>query len=87
MIKKVDIRPWTATEIYKLKGLAKQNVGAEKIAKSESSLNVGQGPLASYIIGCARVGQRCCSSRRSVYRKPAPALETSNSDQPAAMIV
>jgi hypothetical protein len=27
-------REWTATEIYKLKGLAKKNVGVEKIART-----------------------------------------------------
>jgi hypothetical protein len=34
MTKNKDVRPWTATEIYKLRGLAKKKVGAEKIAKS-----------------------------------------------------
>jgi hypothetical protein len=28
------LRPWTATEIHKLKGLAKKKVGAAKIAKA-----------------------------------------------------
>jgi hypothetical protein len=34
-------REWTATEIHKLKGLAKKKVGVEKIAKclSENMLN------------------------------------------------
>jgi hypothetical protein len=31
--KTVKLRPWTATEVHKLKGLAKQKVGAAKIAK------------------------------------------------------
>ena len=35
MVKKtVKLRPWTATEIYKLKGLAKKKAGAAKIAKA-----------------------------------------------------
>jgi hypothetical protein len=34
MTNKVDLRPWTATEIYKLRGLAKRSVAAEKIARS-----------------------------------------------------
>jgi hypothetical protein len=33
MAKTVKLRPWTATEVYKLKGLAKKKVGAAKIAK------------------------------------------------------
>ena len=32
--KTVKLRTWTATEVYKLKGLAKKNVGAAKIAKA-----------------------------------------------------
>src|ERR1700736_145842 len=32
--KTVKLRPWTATEVYKLKGLAKKKVGAVKIAKA-----------------------------------------------------
>jgi hypothetical protein len=32
--KTVKLRPWTATDVYKLKGLAKQNVGVEKIARA-----------------------------------------------------
>jgi hypothetical protein len=32
--KTVKLRPWTATEVYKLKGLAKKKVGAAKIAKA-----------------------------------------------------
>ena len=35
MVKKtVKLRPWTATEVYKLKGLAKKKIGAAKIAKA-----------------------------------------------------
>ena len=35
MVKKtVKLRPWTATEAYKLKGLAKKKIGAAKIAKA-----------------------------------------------------
>ena len=32
--KTVKLRPWTATEVYKLKGLAKKKIGAAKIAKA-----------------------------------------------------
>ena len=32
--KTVKLRPWTATEVYKLKGLAKKKAGAAKIAKA-----------------------------------------------------
>jgi hypothetical protein len=32
--KTAKLRPWTATEIHKLKGLAKKKVGAAKIAKA-----------------------------------------------------
>ena len=32
--KTVKLRPWTATEVYKLKGLGKKKVGAAKIAKA-----------------------------------------------------
>jgi hypothetical protein len=32
--KTVKLRPWTATEVHKLKGLAKKKVGAVKIAKA-----------------------------------------------------
>jgi hypothetical protein len=32
--KTVKLRPWTATDIYKLKGLAKKKVGVTKIAKA-----------------------------------------------------
>jgi hypothetical protein len=32
--KTTKLRPWTATEIYKLKGLAKKKVGVEKIARA-----------------------------------------------------
>ena len=32
--KTVKLRPWTATEVYKLEGLAKKKVGAAKIAKA-----------------------------------------------------
>jgi hypothetical protein len=32
--KTVKLRPWTATDIHKLKSLAKKNVGAGKIAKA-----------------------------------------------------
>jgi len=32
--KTVKLRPWTATEVYKLKGLAKKKVGAAKITKA-----------------------------------------------------
>ena len=28
------LRPWTATDIYKLKGLAKKKVGGDKIARA-----------------------------------------------------
>jgi hypothetical protein len=31
--KTVKLRPWTATDVHKLKGLAKKKVGAAKIAK------------------------------------------------------
>jgi hypothetical protein len=35
MVKKATkLRPWTATDIYKLKGLAKKKVGVEKIARA-----------------------------------------------------
>jgi hypothetical protein len=35
MAKKIaKLRPWTATEVHKLKGLAKKKVGAAKIAKA-----------------------------------------------------
>jgi hypothetical protein len=35
MAKKIaKLRPWTATEVHKLKGLAKKTVGAVKIAKA-----------------------------------------------------
>ena len=34
MPKTVQLRPWTATDIHKLKGLAKKKVGAVKIAKA-----------------------------------------------------
>jgi hypothetical protein len=30
----VKMRPWTATDVYKLKGLAKKNVGVSKIARA-----------------------------------------------------
>jgi hypothetical protein len=32
--KTTKLRPWTATEIYKLKGLAQKKVGIEKIARA-----------------------------------------------------
>jgi hypothetical protein len=32
--KTVKLRPWTATDIHKLKGLAKKKAGVEKIAKA-----------------------------------------------------
>jgi hypothetical protein len=32
--KTVKLRPWTATDIYKLKGLAKKKVGVQKIART-----------------------------------------------------
>jgi hypothetical protein len=32
--KTTKLRLWTATEIYKLKGLAKKKVGVEKIARA-----------------------------------------------------
>lgn len=32
--KKRILRPWTATDIHKLKGLAKKKVGVEKIART-----------------------------------------------------
>jgi hypothetical protein len=32
--KTTKLRPWTPTEIYKLKGLAKKKVGVEKIARA-----------------------------------------------------
>jgi hypothetical protein len=32
--KTTKLRPWTATEIYKLKGLAKKKVDVEKIARA-----------------------------------------------------
>jgi hypothetical protein len=32
--KTTKLRPWTATEIYKLKGLAKKKVGVEKTARA-----------------------------------------------------
>jgi hypothetical protein len=34
MAKTAKLRPWTATEIRKLKGLAKKKVGAAKIARA-----------------------------------------------------
>ena len=34
MTKTKNVRPWTATEIHRLKGLAKKKVGVKKIAKS-----------------------------------------------------
>ena len=34
MPKTVKLRPWTATDVYKLKGLAKKKVGVEKIARA-----------------------------------------------------
>ena len=32
--KTAKLRLWTATEVYKLKGLAKKNIGAAQIAKA-----------------------------------------------------
>jgi hypothetical protein len=32
--KTAKMRPWTATDVYKLKGLAKKNAGVTKIAKA-----------------------------------------------------
>ena len=32
--KKKIVRPWTATDLHKLKGLAKKRVGVEKIARA-----------------------------------------------------
>jgi hypothetical protein len=32
--KTTKLRPWTATDIYKLKGLAKKKVGVDKIARA-----------------------------------------------------
>jgi hypothetical protein len=32
--KTIKLRPWTATDVYKLKGLAKKKVGVEKIARA-----------------------------------------------------
>jgi hypothetical protein len=32
--KTAKLRPWTATDIFKLKGLAKKKVGVEKIARA-----------------------------------------------------
>jgi hypothetical protein len=34
MAKTVKMRPWTATDVYKLKGLAKRKVGVTKIARA-----------------------------------------------------
>jgi hypothetical protein len=34
MPKTVKLRPWTATDVYKLKGLAKKKVGVQKIARA-----------------------------------------------------
>jgi hypothetical protein len=30
----LKLRPWSATDVYKLKGLAKKKVGVEKIARA-----------------------------------------------------
>jgi hypothetical protein len=32
--KTVKLRPWTATDVHKLKGLAKKKAGVEKIARA-----------------------------------------------------
>jgi hypothetical protein len=32
--KTAKLRPWTATEVYKLKGLAKKKIGVAKISKA-----------------------------------------------------
>jgi hypothetical protein len=34
MPKTVKLRPWTATDVYKLKGLAKKKIGVQKIARA-----------------------------------------------------
>jgi hypothetical protein len=34
MAKTVKLRPWTATDVHKLKGLAKKKAGVEKIARA-----------------------------------------------------
>jgi hypothetical protein len=34
MTEKTKTRPWTATDVHKLKGLAQKKVGVEKIARS-----------------------------------------------------
>jgi hypothetical protein len=32
--KTINLRPWTATDVHKLKGLAKKRAGVEKIARA-----------------------------------------------------
>jgi hypothetical protein len=34
MPKTVKLRPWTATDVHKLKGLAKKKAGVDKIARA-----------------------------------------------------
>jgi hypothetical protein len=59
MPKKTVLRPWTATDVYKLKGLAKKKVGVEKIARAFKSIeandpcNRKQKPFARRLTGYA----------------------------------
>jgi hypothetical protein len=48
--KTVKLRPWTATDVYKLKGLAKKKVGVEKIARALKR-TVGATAVKAHLLG------------------------------------
>jgi hypothetical protein len=48
--KTVKLRPWTATDIHKLKGLAKKKAGVEKIAKALKR-TVGATAVKAHMLG------------------------------------
>jgi hypothetical protein len=48
--KTVKLRPWTATDIYKLKGLAKKKVGVDKIARALKR-TVGATAVKAHVLG------------------------------------
>jgi hypothetical protein len=50
MPKTVKLRPWTATDVHKLKGLAKKKVGVEKIARTLKR-TVGATAVKAHMLG------------------------------------
>jgi hypothetical protein len=48
--KTVKLRPWTATDVHKLKGLAKKKVGVEKIARTLKR-TIGATAVKAHMLG------------------------------------